>query len=163
MRSTGTTPPESIIKALSKPNGRNSAKAVGALLDWGKADRDPILEQRSHQLLLGVTRTLESALPNTDRELIGGFCANLLDRWETGQKLNTQLERLVRLRFPKDKEALRDALQWIEAIQLDMASYWIDEVKQDLSKLARALDQSERRPDRNTPRKPKRSPRKKAE
>ena len=137
-------PPDSVVKALSKPNGRN-AKTVGALLDWANADRDPLLEQKSHHLLTAVMRTLGTALPNTDRELIGGFCADLLDLWETGKKLDKELQKLKKLRLPKDREALRGTLQWIDAIQLDMASYWIKEIKKDLPQLLKALDGLERR------------------
>jgi hypothetical protein len=49
---------------------------------------------------------------------------------------------------------LHDALIWIEAIQLDMASFWIGEIKKDLPKLLRALDKLERK---RRPRKQKRN------
>jgi hypothetical protein len=88
-------------------------------------------------------RTLKTALPDTDPELIGGFFANLLDVWETGQKLEQELKKLKKLRLPRDHEALRNVLLWIDAIQVDMASYWIGEVKRDLPKLLRALDRHE--------------------
>jgi hypothetical protein len=139
-------PPDSVVKALLKPNARNVAKAVGNLLNWANANRDHVLEQKSHHLLTTVTRTIERALPDTDRELIGGFCADLLDLWETGQKLDKELRKLKKLRFPRDRESLGDVLSWIAAIQIDMASYWIGEVKKDLPKLRRALDKLERKP-----------------
>jgi hypothetical protein len=89
-------------------------------------------------------RTLKTALPNTDPELIGAFFANILDLWETSQELEGELQKLKKLRFPRDQEALRSVLLWIDAIQVDMASYWIGEVKRDLPKLLKALDGQER-------------------
>jgi hypothetical protein len=83
---------------------------------------------------------LRSALPATEPEVIGGICADLFDLWETGQKLDKELKKLTTLRFPRDQQRLRDTLVWIDAIQLDMASYWIGEVRKDLPKLFKALD-----------------------
>ena len=102
-------------------------------------------------------QTLTTALPATDPELIGGIFANLLDLWETGQKLDKELRKLKKLRLPKDRETLRSTLQWIDAIQLDMASYWIDEIKKDLPKLLKALDKLERRSVHGTARRSQRS------
>jgi hypothetical protein len=91
-------------------------------------------------------RVVKEALPNTDPELIGGFFAHLLDLWETGQKLDRELQKLTKLNFPRDRERLRDTLLWIEAIQVDMASFWIGEVKRDMPTLLKALDRLERSP-----------------
>jgi hypothetical protein len=87
---------------------------------------------------------LKRALPTTDSELIGGMCAHLFDLWETGQTLNKKLEEVSGFRFPRDRERLRDTLLWIEAIQLDMAIFWVGEVKKVLPKLLRALNQQGR-------------------
>jgi hypothetical protein len=144
MKTNPVTPPEWVVKALSKPNDRNSAKAVGALLSWANSQSDHRLLQRSSKLLRFSISLLKAALPDTDPELIGGVFADLLDLWETGQKLDQELRKLTKLRFPQDRERLRDILVWIEAIQLDMASFWISEVKKDLPKLFRALDKLER-------------------
>ncbi len=138
-------PPESVVKALSKPNGKNVGKAVGELLNWADSQTDHALIQRSVGLMRVVIRTLKTALPETDPELIGGVCAHLFDLWETGQKLDKELQELTKLRFPQDRERLRRTLLWIEAIQLDMASFWIREVKKDLPKLLQALDKLERK------------------
>ena len=78
---------------------------------------------------------VKEALPEADPELIGGFFANLLDLWETGQTLDEKVKEICKMRFPRDLERLHDVLIWIEAIQLDMASYWIGEVKKDSPKL----------------------------
>jgi hypothetical protein len=102
------------------------------------------LVQRSLDIMNDVIRVLKSALPHTDGELIGGMAANLLDLWETGQKLDKQLKSLRRLRFPEDRERLRNTLLWVEAIQLDMGAFWIAQVKKDIPKLLRALDKVER-------------------
>jgi hypothetical protein len=137
-------PPDWVVKALSKPNGRNVAKATGALLSWANSKVDHALTQRSLHLMRSAIQTLTNALPATDPELIGGIFANLLDLWETGQKLDKELRKLKKLRLPQDRETLRNTLLWVEAIQLDMASYWIGEVKKDLPKLLKALDKLER-------------------
>lgn len=138
-------PPKSVVKALSKPNGRNVAKAVGHLLNWADSQTDRALIQRSLHLMRRAIRVVRKALPDTDPELIGGFFANLLDLWETGQELDKELHNLAKLRFPRERERLRHVLLWIEAIQLDMGSYWIGEVKKDLPKLLTALDKLERK------------------
>jgi hypothetical protein len=110
-----------------------------------KAQRDKLIEQ-SLLLMRKAICVVKEALPDTDPEVIGGFFADLLDLWETGQKLDKELHNLTKLRFPQDRERLRDILIWISAIQVDMASYWIGEVKKDLPRLLRALDKLERRP-----------------
>lgn len=150
-------PPDSVVKALSKPNGRNVVKAAGALLNWANSKKDHALTKRSLDLMRPAIQTLTTALPATDPELIGGIFANLLDLWETGQKLDKELQKLKKLRLPKDRETLRSTLQWIDAIQLDMASYWIDEIKKDLPKLLKALDKLERRSVHGTARRSQRS------
>jgi hypothetical protein len=98
------------------------------------------LIERSLVLMRKSISVVKEALPDTDPELIGGFFADLLDLWETGQKLDNELRRLTKLRFPRDREHLHDILIWIDAIQVDMGSYWIGEVKKDIPKLLRALD-----------------------
>jgi hypothetical protein len=99
-----------------------------------------VLVQQSLYQMHASIRAVKEALPDTDPELIGGFFADLLDLWETGQKLDKELHKLTELRFPQDRERLRDILIWISASQIDMASYWIGEIKKDLPKLLRALD-----------------------
>jgi len=138
-------PPESVVRALSSSDRANTAKAVAALIEWGSSEIDHALSKRTLRLLRRVMRVLMAALPDTDQELIGGVCADLLDLWQTGQTLDKKLRELCHFRFPRDRARLQDALVWIEAIQLDMASYWIGEVKKDLPKLLKALDKLERR------------------
>ncbi len=113
------------------------------------------LVKRSLSLMRVVMRALNRALPDTDRELIGGFCADLFDLWETGQTLEKKLKEICRMRFPRDSKKLYDTLIWVDAIQIDMGSYWIGEVKKDLPKLLRALDKLERKtPSRKQKRQP---------
>ena len=146
MRTSLGVPPESIVKALSRPKGKNFAKATGQLLSWAESETDQALMQRSLHLMRRAILVVKEALPNTDPELIGGFFANLLDLWETGQKLDKELHNLTKLRFPRDRARLRAALIWVSAIQIDMASFWVSEVKQDLPRLLTALDKLERKP-----------------
>jgi hypothetical protein len=143
METSRGVPPKSVVRALSKPGGQNVAKATGALLNWSAAGTDRAVGRASAALMRTAIRVLKTALPDTDPELIGAFLANLLDLWETGQKLEKKLQKLKNLRFPRDQEVLRTVLLWIDAIQVDMASYWIAEVKRDLPKLLRALDKLE--------------------
>ncbi len=143
MRAQLAAPPEAAIKVLSKPKGNDVSKAVDTVLSWAASENDHALVQRSVRLMRIVIRALKTALPDTDRELIGGICADLFDLWETGQKLDKELKKLAKFRFPRDRQRLRDTLVWIDAIQLDMASYWIGEVRKDLPKLFKALDQQE--------------------
>jgi hypothetical protein len=135
-----------VVKALSKPNGKNVGKAVGQLLSWANSQTDHALIRRSLRLMRRAIRVVGEALPDTDPELIGGFFANLLDLWETGQKLDKKVKEISRLRFPRDRERLYHILIWVDATQVDMASYWTAEVKKDLPKLLRALDRLERKP-----------------
>ncbi len=122
-------PPESVVKALSRTNG--------------KADR--ALIRRSVRLMNKAIRVVKRALPNTDPELIGGFFASLFDLWESGQTLDEKIKEISGFRFPRDRERLYTTLIWINAIQVDIASYWIPEVEKDLPKLLRALDSPERK------------------
>jgi hypothetical protein len=109
-----------------------------------KAQKDKLIE-RSLVLMRKAICVVQEALPDTDPELIGGFFANLLDLWETGQKLDKELHRLAKLQFPQDREHLHDILIWIDAIQIDMGSFWISQVKKDIPKLLRALDKADRK------------------
>ncbi len=109
-------------------------------------DKDVI--KQSLLLMRSCIAVVKKALPDTDPELIGGFFADLLDLWETGQQLDRELQKLKKFRFPRDREKLYDILIWIDAIQVDMASYWINEVKRDGAKLRRALDRLEREEDK---------------
>src|SRR5579859_4643397 len=116
MASNVGKPPESIVKALSKGDRGERAKALGALLTWARSEEDQNLTHRSLQLLRRTMRTLETALPDIDPKLIGGLCAHLLDLWETGQKLDNLLKELPKFQLPRDRERMRSALLWIEAI-----------------------------------------------
>jgi hypothetical protein len=153
-------PPESIVKALSKGNRGERAKALGALFNWARSEADQNLAHRSLQLLRRTMHTLEAALPDTDPELIGGLCAHLLDLWETGQKLDNLLKELPKFQLPRDRERMRSALLWIEAIQLDMSSYWIHELKKRLPLFLKALDRRERSKRPRTETKPPKQSRK---
>jgi len=138
-------PPEAAIQVLARANGKSSAKSEKAILAWANSQTDRALAQRSFRLMRRIMRTIRRALPRTDPELIGGICAHLFDLWETGQTLNKRLQKVSELRLPRDRERLRDTLIWIEAIQLDMASFWIGEVKKGWPKLLKALDQEGQR------------------
>jgi hypothetical protein len=58
--------------------GEGSAKT-------GASVTDQAVMERSVLLMRSAIRSVKKALPDTDPELIGGFFANLLDLWETGQ------------------------------------------------------------------------------
>jgi len=147
--------PEKLFEQLSKLKGsRASLKSLRDLVAAAGLQQDRALMPRSLRLMHKVTDVLKQALPNLDTELIGGFAANLLDLWETGQELDRELNKLAKLRSHHDRERLRDALIWIDAIQVDMGSYWIGEVQKVLPKLLEGLDRQERK-QRRVPRAPK--------
>ena len=108
-----------------------------------EAATDDVLLKRSLERMRTAIRVVKKALPGADPEAIGGFFANLFDLWETGQKLDEKLQMFTEFSFPRDRDRLRDVLIWIDAIQIDMATYWIREVRKDLPKLLRALDKLE--------------------
>jgi hypothetical protein len=137
-------PPQSIIRDLANSNPGTAAKALGQLFNWADSRADRGLARRSVRLMRAAIRSAKAALPDTEPELIGGFFANVLDLWETGQKLDKELRDLAKLHLPQDRQRLRGILIWLDAIQVDMASYWIREVRKDMPKLLKALDQQER-------------------
>jgi hypothetical protein len=96
-------PPESVVKTLSKPNGKKVGKAVRQLLSWANSQTDHALIRRSVRLMDRDIRVVKGALPDTNPELIGGLFANLLDLWETGQTLDKKLKEICNLRFPRDR------------------------------------------------------------
>jgi hypothetical protein len=136
---------ERLFEQLSKLKGRQiSFKEVSELVAASGVRKDDALIRQSLRLMNKTIRVLKQALPNLDPELIGCFAASLLYLWETGQELDRTLKELTRPRSMQDREALRDALVWIDAIQADMGSYWIGEVKKVLPTLLRSLDREER-------------------
>lgn len=145
MTTASKATPEKIFEQLSKLKGPQIAlNEVGKLFAASGIRQDDALIRRSLQLMHKTIRVLKQALPNVEPELIGGFAANLLDLWETGQKLDKTLKDLTRSRPSQDRDGLRDALIWIDAIQADMGSYWINEVKKALPALLRSLDRQAR-------------------
>ena len=113
------------MKASSTASKRSVRKTAGSLFRGMYPKRDRALVQRSLELMRPIIHNLTTALPATDPQLIGGIFADLLDLWETEQKLDRELHKLTKLRLPEDREEVRSTLIWIDAIQLDMASYWI--------------------------------------
>jgi hypothetical protein len=134
------------VKALAVPGGKWAVGTAGQLFRDADSEADQVLIERSLRLMRAAIRAVKEALPDTVPEFIGGLFADLLDLWETGQKLDGELKRLTKLRFPRDRGQLIDVLNWIEAIQIDMASDWIREIKRELPKLRRELDKLESGP-----------------
>jgi hypothetical protein len=136
---------QKLFEQLSKLKGSQaSLKRVKSLVAAADLQQNRGLVRRSLRLMNGIIHALKKAAPNLPPELVGGFAANLLDLWETGQKLDERLRELSRLHSPRDRERLRDCLIWIDAIQIDMGSYWIEEVEKVLPKILRGLDRQER-------------------
>jgi hypothetical protein len=65
--------------------------------------------------------------------------------WDTGQQLDAHLERIYRMRFPEDLEGLYDFLIFVEAIQLEMGSYWIGELQKVVPKLIKECHRQARK------------------
>lgn len=138
------TPPESVIKILSKPAGKDIAKGVGMLLGWADSQIDHALGRRTLQLVHQTLPVLRAALPDVAPELIGEIVAALADLWAAGRKLDEDLKTISKFRFPRDRERLRHLLREIEANHLDMPTYWIGVIRRKLPKLFEALDRQQR-------------------
>lgn len=149
------TATEEVVDKISKLQGPNKAER-GAMI-WlasGFANQDRELQRRSARIVRNMLRSLKSALPDTDPELIGSFVADLDSLWDTGQKLDKELQKLFKMRFPKHREHLREFLAFVEAIQIEMVQFWIGNLRKRVPKLQKALDRqerSERRRARNLP------------
>jgi hypothetical protein len=136
---------EKIFAQLSKLQGPDrSLKTVRNLVAADGSRESEALSRRSQQLMNRIIDALKTSLPGIEPEIVGGFAANLLDLWETGQKLDRKLKELTKLRSPRGRQRLRDTLLWIDAIQIDMGSYWIREIQKVLPKLLECLNRHER-------------------
>jgi len=136
-------PPAPVLKASLRQRGKTADEAACQTVLQTDFQIDQVLTSQSVLLMRSAIRVFKEALPDTSPELIGGFFADLLDLWETGQRLDKELLKLKELRFPRDREQLRSFLIWISAIQIDMASFWIGGAKKYLPKLLRAVDRLE--------------------
>src|SRR5271170_6242771 len=125
MKLAPKTATEEVISKISKLKGPNKAQR-GALL-WmasALANQDAQLQRRSARVAQLMQISLEKALPDTDRQLIGDVVADLNSLWDTGQKLDKELKRLFQMRFPKHRNHLAEFLSFIQATQIDMVQFW---------------------------------------
>jgi hypothetical protein len=140
-----TTMANDVMQLASKVRGPNKTKQIG--LHWiamASARRDADLESRSRLITQNTLAALSRAFPEFDPELIGDIVADLDSLWDTGQQLNDELKRLFKMRFPKHRQHLREFLAFISAIQLDMAEFWIRNLRKKVPKLLKELDRQER-------------------
>jgi hypothetical protein len=143
MRKSPRSQPTIDLKTSRSQSHKPVNEAVNQNLSRTGSEIQRAVAFDSVSLMRNSIQIFKEALPDTEPELIGGFFADLLDLWEAGQTLDKKLLKIKELRSPPDREQLRDFLIWISAIQIDMASYWIGELKRDLPKLLHALDRLE--------------------
>ncbi len=120
---------------------KRSAQREPALSNTAGATRtgEHELQRRSAVIAHKTQIALEKALPNVDTETIGSFVANIDSIWDTGQKLDRELNRLFRMQFPRDREQLREFFSFVEAIQIEMTLFWIGKLKRTVPALRDAL------------------------
>lgn len=139
--------PQKLFELVSALEGRPlSLKAVESAAARAGFRQDNGRIRRSLALTRAVIAALKRSMPNASAETIGDTVAALTDLWETGQVLDKRLKKLARMRFPQDAESLRDTFIWIDAIQIDMATYWIRVIQKGLPKLLAALERQRKHP-----------------
>ncbi len=133
------------IKKISALKDSNAAER--GMLHWkgiSFARQDAALQRRSvsvaHKMLIALTK----AFPDVNGRLIGDVVADLDSLWDVGQKLDMELKRLFQMQFPQHRNQLREFLNFIEAIQIDMVEYWAGNLRSRVPKLLRDLDRQER-------------------
>jgi len=130
--------------ALKQGLSEAAANAVMDFLAGALRRQDKELQQRSARIAHNTLVALNRAFPEADRQLIGDIVADLNSLWDTGQKLDKELKRLFQMRFPQHRVRLREFLAFLEATQIDMAQFWIGNLRKRIPKLRRALDRQER-------------------
>jgi hypothetical protein len=109
------------------------------------ANQDMRLQRRSARITRNLLAALKDAAPEVDRQLIGDIVADLTSLWDTGQKLDTALNTLYQTQSDQKRIYLYDFLAFIEAIQIDMAEFWIGNLRSKIPKLRKALQKRERK------------------
>jgi hypothetical protein len=140
------TETEAVVNKISRLKGPNKAEQGGMIwLASAFANQDLHLQRRSARIAANAMRVLKKALPHSDPELIGSVVADLDSLWDTGQKLDQELKRLFRMRFPQHRQHLREFFAFVEAVQIEMVEFWTGNLRRRLPKLLRELDRQERR------------------
>ncbi|MFI5113014.1 MAG: hypothetical protein ACHP9S_09325 [Terriglobales bacterium] len=135
------TSTEDFLVKFSKLKGPNKVLQAAALMLADAAGRvDHKLTKRHVQLAHCLLLSLNKALPDTDRQLIGDFVAEVTDLWDYGQELDKTLKELCEMRLPQHSERMREALVGIEVTQFDYALDCIKGLQKSLPKLKQALD-----------------------
>jgi hypothetical protein len=134
-----------VVDKISKLKGPNK-DAQGAMILLGSAfaNQDTQIQRRSGHIVHKMLVSFKKAFPGVDAQLIGGTVADLDSLWDTGQKLDKELNKLFQMRFPQHRNHLREFLAFIEATQIEMAEFWIGNLRKRIPKLHKALDQQER-------------------
>jgi len=150
MRFPKKTTTEKVIDKISRLKGPNKAQQ-GAMLWMGAfANRDTQLQGHSARMAQQTQVALQKAFPDTDPLFIGDVVADLNSLWDLRQKLDKDLERLFRMRFPQHRNHLRSFLIDIGVRQLDEGTYLIRRLRKRLPKLLKDLDRLERVERRHT-------------
>jgi hypothetical protein len=134
------------IERVAKLRGPAKAhKAALILLGRGLANHDTAQRQRSVRITKSMLTAFRRAFPEVDHQVIGDIVADLDSLWDTGQQLDGELRKFFRMRFPQDREELREFLAFIEAVQIEMVGFWIGNLRNRIPKLLHALDRQKKK------------------
>jgi hypothetical protein len=145
VRFPNKTVAEEVTDRISRLKGPN--KAQRGAMHWiarASASRDKTLQRRSARVAQHMQSSLQKAFPDVDAEFIGFVVADLDSLWDLRQKLDTDLKKLFRMRFPQHRSHLHSFLIDIETRQLEEGSYLIRRLRKRLPKLLKELDRQER-------------------
>jgi hypothetical protein len=101
------------------------------------------LQRRSIRIAERMRTSLKKAFPEIDSEFIRHVVADLDSLWDLGQKLDADLKKLFRMRFPKHRDELYHFLIDVEVRQLDEASYLVRQLRKRVPTLIKALHRQE--------------------
>lgn len=137
--------PEKLKQSVSKQShSRKVTGAAKAFIARALRGQSRQLQRRSAQITHKMIISLKRAFPDMDPRLIGSIVADLGSLWDTGQKLDLELNKLFQMRLPEDREDLREFLAFVEATQMDMVEFWIRNLRQKIPRLHEDLDRQER-------------------
>jgi hypothetical protein len=134
-----------VIDKIPKLKGPNKAQR-GAILWMASAfaNQDAGRQRRSSRIAHRMQASLQNAFHDTDPQFIGDVVADIESLWSLGQKLDSDLKELFRMRFPRHLNRLHSFLIDLETRELDEASYLIRRLRKKLPTLYKALDHLER-------------------
>ena len=149
MNSPKKTETEEVIEKISNLKGPNKAERGALLLmESAFANQDARRQNRMAGIADDLIAAFRKAFPNLERgtlgDVVGDVVADLASLWNLREKLDKDLKKVFRMRFPQHRDHLHSFLIDIEVRQLDEASYLIRRLRKRLPILLKALDRQER-------------------